>query len=408
MSIKILKQDSKILLRYEEEFGRGAKWLDDKLKSSGEHTFRRTFTVTSAENVPINKSEDSESTRYYQIGSTGGEYCAIFRKVLGLKRDLLIHESVKLDLATFVATKDISIFHKIDELVDEQIVVGGTHERAIPDNEFKRLLEEFPTSTELWRYADARIANILGDYLETMSDAEGQLSKYFSNKQKRLDISSLPHKDRVSMRLAKELELQKYQFVLDRLKEMLNDALGYDERVWQQEIKDLLLLIYPQYIVARREMPVKEWYTKQYKMTKRSPDFTLINYAGNVDIVEIKKPETLILRNGVYRDNYIASRDLSGTIMQAEKYIFYLNKGGRELEASIQEKVKEYLPRGTEVKIASPKAIVLLGRDEGLSNAQKLDLEIIKRKFANIVDVVTYDDLLRRLQNIIASLKKRD
>lgn len=408
MSIKILKQDSKILLRYEEEFGRGAKWLDDKLKSFGEYTFRRTFTVTSAENVPIDEFEDGESTRYYQIGSTGGEYCAIFRKVLGLKHDILIHESVKLDLATFVATKDISIFHKIDELVDEQIVVGGTHERAIPDNEFKRLLKEFPTSTELRRYTDARIANILGDYLETMSDAEGQLSKYFSNKQKHLDISSLPHKDRTSMRLAKELELQKYQFVLDRLKEMLNDALGCDERVWQQEVKDLLLLIYPQYIVALRELPVKEWYSKQFKMTKRSPDFSLINYTGNVDIVEIKKPETPILRNGVYRDNYIASRDLSGTIMQAEKYIFYLNKGGRELETSIQEKIKGCLPQGAEVKIANPKAIVLLGRDEGLSNAQMLDLEIIKRKFANVVDVVTYDDLLRRLQNIIASLKKRD
>jgi hypothetical protein len=140
-------------------------------------------------------------------------------------------------------------------------------------------------------------------------------------------------------------------------------------------------------------------------MTKRSPDFTLINYAGNVDIIEIKKPEAPILRKGVYRDNYIPSRDLSGTIMQAEKYVFYLNKGGRELESSIKKKYNNLIPTDLKVKIASPKAIVLLGRDNEFSESQQLDLEIIKRKYANIIDIVTYDDLLRRLQNVISVLR---
>ena len=38
---------------------------------------------------------------------------------------------------------------------------------------------------------------------------------------------------------------------------------------------------------------------------------------------------------------------------------------------------------------------------------QMFDLEVIKRKYANMMDILTYDDLLRRLSNIIASLTER-
>ncbi len=57
--------------------------------------------------------------------------------------------------------------------------------------------------------------------------------------------------------------------------------------------------------------------------------------------------------------------------------------------------------------------MVILGRDRPpngtptLDAGQQLDLEIIKRKYANMIDILTYDDLLRRLDNIIASLRSR-
>ena len=57
--------------------------------------------------------------------------------------------------------------------------------------------------------------------------------------------------------------------------------------------------------------------------------------------------------------------------------------------------------------------MIILGRDRrpngaaALDASQQLDLEIIKRKYANMIDVLTYDDLLRRLNNIIASLRRR-
>ena len=57
--------------------------------------------------------------------------------------------------------------------------------------------------------------------------------------------------------------------------------------------------------------------------------------------------------------------------------------------------------------------MLILGRDRrpdaamALDSSQQLDLEIIKRKYANMIDVLTYDDLLRRLNNVIASLRLR-
>jgi hypothetical protein len=57
--------------------------------------------------------------------------------------------------------------------------------------------------------------------------------------------------------------------------------------------------------------------------------------------------------------------------------------------------------------------MIILGRDRrpdgvsALDASQQLDLEIIKRKYANMIDILTYDDLLRRLDNIISSLRRR-
>ena len=43
-----------------------------------------------------------------------------------------------------------------------------------------------------------------------------------------------------------------------------------------------------------------------------------------------------------------------------------------------------------------------MGRSKGLSQEQVQDFEIIKRKYKNVIDIVTYDDLVGRLQFIIS------
>jgi hypothetical protein len=57
--------------------------------------------------------------------------------------------------------------------------------------------------------------------------------------------------------------------------------------------------------------------------------------------------------------------------------------------------------------------MVLLGRDKradgtsALEDDQLFDLEVIKRKYSNMMDILTYDDLVRRLDNVIAPLSRR-
>ncbi|WP_445669465.1 Shedu anti-phage system protein SduA domain-containing protein [Paenibacillus sp. FSL R7-0198] len=39
-----------------------------------------------------------------------------------------------------------------------------------------------------------------------------------------------------------------------------------------------------------------------------------------------------LISQHTYRDNFVPVRELSGTIMQVEKYLFHLNKSGRQGE----------------------------------------------------------------------------
>ncbi|WP_422717944.1 Shedu anti-phage system protein SduA domain-containing protein [Franzmannia pantelleriensis] len=57
------------------------------------------------------------------------------------------------------------------------------------------------------------------------------------------------------------------------------------------------------------------------------------------------------------------------------------------------------------VSSSNSKASVLLGRDNDFTSEQFFDFEIIRRKYANMLDIMTYEDLLRRLENIIFMMK---
>ena len=93
----------------------------------------------------------------------------------------------------------------------------------------------------------------------------------------------------------------------------------------------------------------------------------------------------------------MAGKDLEGAIVQIEKYVYILNHEG---EARAGD-----LPAGLEIKVVNPQGILLLGRSRGLTKEQLFDFEIIKRQHKNIVDIMTYDDLLNRLKNILKQME---
>nr|WP_262917177.1 Shedu immune nuclease family protein [Subsaxibacter sp. CAU 1640] len=184
---------------------------------------------------------------------------------------------------------------------------------------------------------------------------------------------------------------------------MLSNEVDYSEPQWQEEILQIILLLFPKYIAVFKEVRFNDVYNNKI----RRLDYGLIDFMGNLDLVEIKIPfDKSIVSVSPYRENHIPNRDLSGTIMQIEKYIYYLNKTGRKGEKQLTEKYKKELPKNLEIKITNPNGMIIMGRDINLTKQQLSDFEIIKRKYKNIIDIFTYDDLLRRLEIMVVQLKK--
>lgn len=400
--IEIIKHNDQLLLRYTTGRNNDVTWVDEKLKYGGKVTFRRIFTFDSAALV---KNEDSdlwsEDERVFVLGIVDGDFYRVNRDILGLKHDLLLSKNTPLSDNTFVANRDISIFRKINDLVDEPIVVGGELDSSIPLSDFEKLLQNFPTSTELTHYANARITRTLKDYFGTMSDAQISLDAYL-NRKRTIRAAS-------RVKLLQQYEPRKFKYVHDELLGMIEDAEAYTEKDWQKLILNFLLLIFPKYIAVLENLRIKDFYSKPPKSTNRYIDLTLVDASGTIDIIEIKKPfANSLLSTRKYRDNYTPREELAGSVMQVEKYMFHLNKWGRDGEREILKKRRGELPPDFEIRITKPKAMIILGRDNDFADDQKFDFEIIRRKYANIIDIMTYDDLIRRLDNIIFMLKQNN
>jgi len=385
-----------LILKYYSDF-QSPDWIDEKLKHSDEFLLKGVFLLD--ENSFYEKVEDTDqvdSPEYlFKIGKLEGEYYQIDKLVLKVKNDFYFHKDIKFEERHFVVKDKISLLKKIDENANQSIYIGGTQEQILPFEEFERLIEAFPSTHEIKLYRNARVTAIINNYFDNIKDGEAQYVSYINKK-------SISNQSNLR-RTFKDSEIEKYETLLGKLKYMLNNEIKYSENQWQEEIIQIMLLIYPKYISIFKEVKFKDIYSNKI----RRLDFGLVDYNGNLDIVEIKIPfDKDIVSKSKYRDNHIPNRDLSGTIMQIEKYIFYLNKLGKKGEVDLTLKYKNELPDGLEIRIVNPKGIIIMGRENHLNKDQLNDFEIIKRKYKNVIDIFTYDDLIRRMEVVIKQLKK--
>jgi len=79
---------------------------------------------------------------------------------------------------------------------------------------------------------------------------------------------------------------------------------------------------------------------------------------------------------------------------------------GKTGEDVLTERYQGEFPEGFKIRITNPSGIIIMGRDNNLSPAQLQNFEVVKRKYTNIVDIITYDDLLRRLEFIFKYYKQ--
>lgn len=399
-AVEFYFKDGALLLDYKPRDG--ISWVHERLNRGETLVIKGTFNLRRehlVEELPPDDTEDElitlePDTVSFIVAQLEGDYLNFDKEILNLDCLLLIHQDVQLSYKLFTAEQKISIFRIIAELRPGRIVIGGSEPDAIPEIDFNRLVNNFPSGLELKRYTLARVSSVVRDFVETKVDAERLFRRYVAKR--------LTKRTKNFRKAFNQTEIEKYRFLHSKLVEMLNAESGYTEPAWQEEILQIILLLNPKYIKALREAPVRD----TYRNTTRKIDLLLIDASGNIDIVEIKQPfDKCIITNNQYRDNYIPLRELSGTVMQIEKYILYLNKWGQEGEKHLTEKYIAELPSDFSIRITNPGGMVIMGRDNNLTQLQKQDFEVVKRKYKNIIDIITYDDLLRRLDFIVKQLE---
>lgn len=402
-----------IVIKYQVDFGSN-DWVWSDLKAEGEVRLRRTFNFIREDLIQepeLNQESDLARFSYrFVFAVADGDYFRIAGRKLGIENDVCIARgAVTWSHKLFVAAREISIFRRIAELIEstKTIYIGGDIDGAIPVQVFSEMLKKFPNSTELNHYASARIANVIGEYLDPHRDFRAQYERYLSRRKSIVRDLPLRAENLIVV------EIEKFVLIRDTIRAWLSKEQRTEEQ-WQKMLIAFLPLIFPKYIAVLQKVPVEDHYSTPGKATKRQIDIALVDVNGNLDVIEIKKPfDDVLLRKTRYRDNFVPTKDLSGTIMQVEKYLFHLSKWGIAGEAKLTSKFGSLLPPDMKIRITNPKGLVILGRDRkpdgsaALEPSQIFDLEVIRRKYANVIDIITYDDLLRRLESIIASLQRR-
>lgn len=398
-----------VVMTYGQDNGTPNEWVWKALNTDQTVLISRMFRFVTQDLInPPSEDQNFEEYEYcFSFGTIVDDYVRIPGRILSIDRDVHIHRSVQLERKVFAAERNVSIFGRLSKLLEhsEPITIGGDQPEAIPVSAFRELQHKFPSTWELNRYADARVHHILASYIDGMKDARARYEQYLNRK------SLISQESRLDLNVLYKQEIEKYSLIRDVIEDALKNKTNLSEDDWQSLMLPFLTLLFPKYIKVLEKVRIADYYSKPLAKTDRIIDIALIDANGNLDIIEVKKPfDDKILRKTPYRDNYIPTSELSGGIMQAEKYLFHLSKWGIEGEKRLTKAYSDQLPDGMGIHISSPKAIIIVGSDQigdgAMTDGQLLDFEIIKRKYANMIDIITYDDLLRRLDNTIMALEK--
>lgn len=395
-------EENILVVNYSSELN-SMDWLCSKFNDDQEiYINQRVFCFT--KNDLFNSPDDiirGDEALFVFATKYDEHYFKINKDILSTASDVLVHKNTIRDRRfksnLFVATKRTNIMLHIEGVIKGQVIIGGELDNAISLELLIALHKKFPTDYELKKYVSSRVYGALKDDLNISDQPEIDYLNYLKRKN-----SEIRHNSEMESNIS-DIEVTKYQYLHKELVVMLKNPNEYNEATWQNKIMNLLLLLYPKYLYVYKNIMIKDHELN----TDRFLDYLLVDFDGNVDIIEIKQPfDTCLVTKVTYRDNHVPLRELSGSIMQVEKYIFHLLRMGKVGEDKITKQINDnnsnqLLNAGINLKIVNPKGIIIMGRDSELLSQQKFDFEIIKRKYKNIVDILTYDDLLRRLNSLI-------
>ena len=216
--IQIKKENNFIILYYEPQGD--TDWLFDRFKEYRTYTVRNTFTLLGDR---LYDKQNRINGIKFILATLEDDYYKFDKDILDIEFDLYIHKDITIKEKYFIVDNNISVFQKIDTLIDnnQKIIIGNTVEDTLPFEEFEKLIKNFPNSTELKHYANARIDLVIKEYFDTKKNSEEIYKKYMNNK--------VAVKGENILDIFKEYEKDKYRKVLEKLEFMLNNESKYNE-----------------------------------------------------------------------------------------------------------------------------------------------------------------------------------
>ena len=389
------KEDcEKLKCVYQFDSGYGMFNLE-KLGTKDGILIKKTFFI----NIDIEHKIIDENTIEFVIGKVDKNYYSLDKNVFETKNLFYFDKNMKLKQEYFYQPHKISVLKKIDRIIKNDLYIGGDNVNAITEEIYINLIKNFPNQREYIKYQNMRIEYLCENYLPTIKDNKSDYNNYINTKDKNIRDSGLKIDKKII-----ELEYEKYEYILEKLKEMLKESEKYSENHWQTEIAKILMLLNFNYIgfLEKLRIPIEE------EGKFREPDFILVDSRGFIDIVEIKKADNIqILNNREYRNNYIPSQELSGAIIQCNKYCFWLSQNRKNNEELISEKIKEKYDIDIKINIRNPKFTIILGRSYEFTEKQQKDFRTIKTQYNNVNEILSYDDVIIKIERLLDTFIKK-
>ena len=202
----------------------------------------------------VDSMSDDKNSRTFRLGTLCEDgYYVLPKKILGIKDELKIHSSIKIDILFFLTPVcNLPILQKIDKIIKEPIVVGGDAPNAIDQGLFVDALRSVPTRWELAKYVDYRVEKVVQDFFESTTDEEGKYQRYL-----RKHVKHPINRQLEALQEINKQELQKFIFLKQRIEVMLSEP-DLSESEWQRKILEFILLLFPRYIQVLDNVEIKE------------------------------------------------------------------------------------------------------------------------------------------------------
>ena len=197
--------------------------------------------------------------------------------------------------------------------------------------------------------------------------------------------------------LQKSSQLLSLQEIIKEFEQLIdNNPL---ESKWQKFFEDNIQLFDTRYVHQLNKNNIAVVGT-QY------PDLMLVDIYGYVDFYELKRSGMTLLCEDKSHNNYYWSNGMARSIAQATDYLQTIKQHAMAIEKGIKKETAIDGEKGLDVSIINPRALIVAGNSKDLQGAKMNDQFKSLRESMKDIEFLLYDELLKRLKNLHASIVK--